>query len=125
LLLLAMGASGHRTYGAGKKILPDERNVCGIKQTSLPGKLALRNLVVTGKHEEHPNTILFSARRIEFSAASPILAQMDGETILLQPQDFPAVIEVTAPIIPLLKKLGEVKADKPDNENPCSSSVDE
>ena len=125
LLLLAMGVSGHRTYGAGKKILPDERNVCGIKQTTLSGKVALRNLVVTGRHEEDPNTILFSARRIEFSAANPILAQMDGETVLLQPQDFPAAIEITAPVIPLLKRLSEIKPDKPNHENSYSSSLDE
>ena len=105
LLLLAMGVCGHRSYGAGKKILPDDRNVCGIKQTSLFGKLALKNLVVSGKHSNHPASILFNAHRLEFSYGNPILAQTDGETTLLQPDDFPAAIELTAPVIPLLKKF--------------------
>jgi hypothetical protein len=35
-----------------------------------------------------------------------MLAQMDGEAILLQPEDFPAVIELTDPVIPVLKLSG-------------------
>jgi len=104
LLLLAMGASGHRSYGSQQHILPDDRNVCAIKQTSVFGKLALKNQVATGKHISNKNSILLNANRLEFTGKHPILAQMDGETILMQPDDFPAVLELTAPIIPLLKK---------------------
>jgi diacylglycerol kinase family enzyme len=104
LLLLAVGASGHRTYGAQKKILPDDRNVCALKQMPLLRKLALKDLFTTGKHIDKPEAILFNARRVEFSGSYPILAQMDGEAILLQPEDFPATIELTEPIIPVLKK---------------------
>ena len=104
LLLLAVGASGHRTYGAQKKILPDDRNVCALKQMSLFRKVALKDLFTTGKHIEKPETIMFNARRVEFSGIYPILAQMDGEAILLQPEDFPAAIELTEPIIPVLKR---------------------
>ena len=103
LLLLAMGASGFRTYGSGKKILPDERNVCGVKQCSLLGKIALKGLVVSGRHAENTGVFLFSAHRLEINGRRPILAQMDGETVLLQPEDFPIAIELTAPVIPLLK----------------------
>jgi len=104
ILLLAMGASGHRTYGSGKMILPNEHNVCGLKQMSLIRKLIFKGQVVKGKHTELPESIIFSANRLEFSGLHPILAQMDGETILLQPEDFPAAIELTAPVIPLLVK---------------------
>ncbi len=103
LLLLAVGASGHRTYGAQKKILPDDRNVCALKQMPLLRKLALKDLFSTGKHIDKPEAILFNARRVEFSGSVPILAQMDGEAILLQPEDFPAAIELTEPLIPVLK----------------------
>ncbi|MCL2067950.1 MAG: diacylglycerol kinase [Treponema sp.] len=102
LLLLAMGVSGMRTYGAGKKILPDEHNVCAIKQTSLFGKIAIKKLVVSGMHTSHKDAMFLNAHRVEFSGSSPILVQMDGETMLLQPEDFPAAIELTAPVIPLL-----------------------
>jgi diacylglycerol kinase family enzyme len=104
-LLLAMGASGFRTYGSQKKILPNEHNVCCIKQTSLPGKLALKTLVAQGRHTDHPDSVIFSAHRLEISGNCPVLAQMDGETVLLQPVDFPVSIELTAPVIPLLKQI--------------------
>ncbi|MCL2264720.1 MAG: diacylglycerol kinase [Treponema sp.] len=103
LLLLAMGVSGGRTYGSQQKILPDERNVCAIKQTPLFGRFAIKGQVSSGSHTENKSVIIFSANRVEFTNRHPILAQMDGETTLLQPDDFPAVMELTAPVIPLLK----------------------
>jgi diacylglycerol kinase family enzyme len=105
LLLLAVGASGHRTYGSQKKILPDDRNVCAVKQMPLLRKLALKGLFTSGEHIDKPEAILFNARRVEISGRCPILAQMDGEAILLQPKDFPAAIELTEPLIPVLKRV--------------------
>jgi hypothetical protein len=49
---------------------------------------------------------MLNAHRLEFKCLYPILAQMDGETVLLQPEDFPAALELTAPVIPLLKVTG-------------------
>jgi diacylglycerol kinase family enzyme len=103
LLLLAMGISGHRTYGSNKKILPDERNVCCLKQMPLLRKLALKDLFATGTHIDKPEAILFSAHRVEFKCQYPLLAQMDGETLLLQCEDFPAAIELSEKVIPVLK----------------------
>jgi diacylglycerol kinase family enzyme len=103
VLLCAMGASGRRSYGSHKMILPDERNVCIMKQMPLFRKIALKGLFYTGTHIDKPEAILFSAHRISVSGEYPILAQMDGETILLTKEDFPAVIELTEPIIPVLR----------------------
>jgi diacylglycerol kinase family enzyme len=103
VLLLAMGASGHRTYGSNKRILPDDRNVCVVKQMPLLRKLALKGLFTTGAHVNKSESLLFNARRVEFRGEHPILAQMDGETVLLRPEDFPAAIELTEPVIPALK----------------------
>jgi len=103
LLLLAMGVSGGRTYGSQQKILPDDRNVCAMRQMSVLRKMAIKGQVKKGTHIKSPEPRLFNAHRLEFSGSHPILAQMDGETILLQPQDFPAAMELTAPVIPLLK----------------------
>jgi len=105
VLLCAMGASGHRSYGAHKMILPDDRNVCAIKQMSLFRKVALKDLFTTGKHVDKPESILFNAGRIVVSGEHPILAQMDGETVRLEKTDFPAAIELTAPVIPVLKLM--------------------
>jgi len=105
LLLIAVGASGHRTYGSQKKILPDERNVCAIKQMSLFHKLAIKGFFATGGHTESPEAILFNARKLEISGTYPILAQADGEAVLLEKDDFPATIELTEPVIPVLRLL--------------------
>ena len=102
-LLIAMGESGQRTYGSHKRILPDDRNVCLLKQMSLFRKLALKGLFKTGTHVDKPESILFNARKIEFTGSWPILAQMDGETVLLEPGDFPAAIELSEPVIPVLR----------------------
>ncbi|GHT67720.1 hypothetical protein FACS1894110_13740 [Spirochaetia bacterium] len=107
VLLLAVGASGHRTYGSHKMILPDDRNVCALKQMSLFRKVALKELFNTGSHIDKPEAIPFSAHRVEFSGHYPILAQMDGETVLLQKEDFPAAIELSEPNIPILKLLNQ------------------
>ncbi|GHV83060.1 hypothetical protein AGMMS50212_04000 [Spirochaetia bacterium] len=103
-LLLAVGAGGRRTYGAGNNILPDERNVCMIREMPLLRKLSLKGKVARGTHTESPETLSFSANSIRFIAENPILAQMDGETVLLEPNDFPAVIELSEPVIPVLSR---------------------
>ena len=102
LLLLAMGVSGRRTYGSHKWILPDERNVCALKQMSLFRKLTLKEMINVGKHSNEKEAILFNAYKVEIQGKYPILAQMDGETMLLSPEDFPITIKLTEPAIPFL-----------------------
>jgi diacylglycerol kinase family enzyme len=109
VLLLAVGASGQRTYGSRKKILPDDRNVCVVRQMPLFRKIALKGLFATGEHITKPESRLFTARRVEFRGENPILAQMDGETTLLTPEDFPAAIELTDPAIPVVKQVSGVR----------------
>jgi diacylglycerol kinase family enzyme len=103
LLLLAMGVTGGRTYGSHRRILPDERNVCALKQMPLFRKWALKKSIDAGSHALAPEALLFSAHRIELRGDHRILAQMDGETISLTPEDFPAVLELTEPALPILK----------------------
>lgn len=105
LLLLAFGASGNRTYGSNFRILPDTRNVCALQQIPLLKKIALKKLFLTGRHAELPEVRLFNAQRVELSYHSPLLAQMDGETVLLQEPDFPVSIELSEPAIPVLKRI--------------------
>jgi diacylglycerol kinase family enzyme len=102
LLLLAVGESGYRCYGSQQRILPDQRNVCAIRQMPLLRKIALKGLFPTGTHIAKPECTLFNASCVEISGKYPILAQMDGETILLQKEDFPITIELSEPVIPVL-----------------------
>jgi diacylglycerol kinase family enzyme len=103
LLLCAMGVSGHRSYGSHQMILPDGRNVCALKQMSLFKKIAIKDIIITGGHAAKPESILFNAGQIVVSCEYPILAQMDGETVRLEKADFPVTIELTKPVIPVLK----------------------
>jgi diacylglycerol kinase family enzyme len=104
VLLLAVGAGGRRTYGSHKWILPDDRNICVVRQMSVFRKVVLKGLFTTGKHIHKPESKLFKAHRVEFRGGKDILAQMDGETVLLKPEDFPAAIELTELAIPVLKR---------------------
>jgi len=92
-LLVAMGASGKRQYGANKKILPDERNCVAISQTSLLRKLVLKGPIEKGFHEGIDELVHFTAEkmRVEYEERIPI--QCDGETEELARCDFPLVIE--------------------------------
>jgi diacylglycerol kinase family enzyme len=66
-------------------------------------KLALKGLFASGAHAGKPEFRLFTARRVEFRGGNPLLAQMDGETTLLTPEDFPAALELTEPAIPVVR----------------------
>jgi diacylglycerol kinase family enzyme len=104
LLLIAMGESGRRCYGSQNWILPDDRNVCAIRQMPLLRKLALKGLFSKGTHADKKEAILWNSSRVEIKSQYPLLAQMDGETVLLEENDFPAVIELTEPVINILGK---------------------
>lgn len=99
-LLCAVGASGHRTYGSNKPILPDDDNACVVFQMSLGKKLAFKDRIASGGHRGLGEDIvrLFSGRRFEFGYSAGILLQRDGEVIELAPADFPLLIEVTEPL---------------------------
>jgi diacylglycerol kinase family enzyme len=99
LLLAAMGVSGRRFYGSGIPILPDDRNVCAVRDMPLLRKLALKGKFKVGAHAEFPETRLFSASRIEISRERPVLIQLDGEAELVRPEDFPVTMEITEPSI--------------------------
>jgi diacylglycerol kinase family enzyme len=105
LLLLAFGISGYRTYGAGVPILPDDHNICGVEEMPLFKKLKLKKLFTSGQHANRPEAHMLSADRLVISYRERILAQMDGEPVLLEPEDFPITMELTEPRIPALGRL--------------------
>ncbi len=98
LLLLAMGASGRRTYGANQPILPDDDNVCGVFQIPLLKKLEFKERISTGKHRGLDTVVqFFNAKRMVIEHPKAILLQRDGEVSRLDAADFPLVMEVTEP----------------------------
>jgi len=102
-LICVMGASGRRTYGSNQKILPDDRNVCAVRDLPLLKKLALKSRVKIGEHISFSEASLFEAHRIVIDYASPILVQFDGEAHLLTETAFPYVMELTDPCITVIR----------------------
>ncbi|MFH2113214.1 MAG: diacylglycerol kinase family protein [Spirochaetota bacterium] len=98
-LLAAMGISGRRAYGSNKPILPDDDNVCLIRQMSLLRKLILKGPIAAGHHRGLPEAELFSADALEVRYNQPILMQTDGEAQSLVAEDFPFRMERTGPLI--------------------------
>lgn len=104
MLLYLMGASGHRTYGSNQLILPDDNNVCGVKNISLLRKLTLKKDLRTGGHAAFPDTLLYTAQKITIDYDERILVQLDGEGYPLEREDFPLIMELSKPFITILKK---------------------
>jgi len=101
-LLLAVGVSGHRTYGSNTPIFPDDDNVCAVRQMPLLKKLALKEKLTTGRHRGLDVVRLFSATRVRIDYAERILLQREGEVTELDASDFPLEIQVTKPIYNVL-----------------------
>jgi diacylglycerol kinase family enzyme len=94
LLLLAVGATGHRQYGSNKAILPDDDNVCAISQMSLLRKLAVKGPLQRGEHRSFPEADLFSAVHLVVDYADRLLFQADGEVTRFETSDFPATMDL-------------------------------
>lgn len=110
-LLAAMGISGRRTYGSNKPILPDDDNICLIRQMPLLRKLILKGPIAAGRHRGLPEALLFSANALEFNYPGPILVQMDGEAEALTTADFPLRMERSEPII---RHIGRAMIERPE-----------
>jgi diacylglycerol kinase family enzyme len=110
-LLAAMGISGHRAYGSNKPILPDDDNVCLIRQMSLLRKLILKGPIAAGRHRGLPEAELFTADALEISYSHPILMQTDGEAQSLVAEDFPFRMERTGPLIRHVARIQEKRPE--------------
>lgn len=93
-LLAALGVTGHRTYGAGKKVLPDDDNFCLAGKKNLFTKLAYRKPFYTGTHRGLPGITLTSGDALRVESTVRIPLQMDGEVLWLDPPHFPLVMTV-------------------------------
>jgi diacylglycerol kinase family enzyme len=92
--LAAFGVTGHRTYGAGKKVLPDDDNFCLAGKKNLFTKLSYRKPFYTGTHRGLPGITLATGDTLRVESPVRIPLQMDGEVLWLDPQHFPLVMSV-------------------------------
>ena len=93
-LLAAFGASGHRTYGAGKRVLPDDDNFCLAARKNLFGKLAYRRPFYEGTHRSLPGIVLARGDALRVVSTVRVPVQMDGEVLWLEPAHFPLTMTI-------------------------------
>ena len=105
ITLMAFGASGHRVYGGGHKVLPDSNNLCIAPQISLLRLIKENHRFVDGSFKGTDIASLHSAEKVRISYTNPILMQCDGETVMLSPAHFPLIMELTEPCLRVLKPV--------------------
>ena len=105
ITLMAFGASGNRVYGGGHKVLPDLNNLCIAQKHSLMTLIKENHRFADGTFMEKNLARLKSAEKIIIEYDQPILMQCDGETVMLTPEQFPLVMELTAPCLRVIQKI--------------------
>ena len=98
-----LGVSGHRTYGSNHLILPDDNTFCAVKKMPTVRKVAKKSMYNDGSHIGDKYTESEMADKIRISYDQNILVQMDGEVHLLQPEQFPLIIQHTPPVIRVIQ----------------------
>ena len=101
-MLVALGVSGHRTYGEGMPILPDHRNLCAIPRLSIMRKLAMKQKVFRGQHLGESEVLSDRVDRLELDYARTLPMQIDGEVVWLHPEHFPLQVELVKGLLPVM-----------------------
>ncbi len=100
-----MGPTGHRMYGGGHKILPDDNNTCLTYKISLFGLITQNKHFVDGSHKDMPKLAkLLSAEKVRIHYDKPVVIECDGEVVLLCKEHFPIVMEKTEPCLRIIQK---------------------
>ncbi len=105
-MLIAMGLSGRRTYGGEKPVLPGEENLCAFPQVGIVRKVALKQMLYAGTHALQPETLMRSVRKVSIHFEGRLPLQADGESTWLAPENFPVVMEILDPRVPILTAAG-------------------
>lgn len=101
--MLVLASSGHRFFGGGKNILPDDGNL-GIVRRLSPFELAVHNRQVNdGRYTQTGIGKTYKAHKIVIDYDESLLVELDGETHLLVKESFPLIMEVTEPCIQVLE----------------------
>lgn len=91
--IAVMGASGHRTYGGGHKVLPTHNNVCIAIRVNIPRLIRDNKSFAEGTHVGTDIGNMFNADKIEINYDKPLMLQCDGECYILCKEHFPLTIE--------------------------------
>lgn len=98
-IIFAVGTSGNRSYGDGKKVLPGTENLCAIETAGLRRKLALKSLLYDGRHTAEPEVLMRECSFVRLEYPGRVAMQLDGEALWLDSGSFPLEMELRhAPI---------------------------
>ena len=92
-ILVAVGPTGSRVYGNGKRILPSDDNLCAIRTVNVFRKIAMKKHVYDGTHVGFATTLSARVRKVVVDYARRVPLQLDGEGIWLSPENFPLTFE--------------------------------
>lgn len=104
-LLAALGVSGRRQYGAGKKVLPDNDNLCLIERLALTEVFRFKKLLFSGDHRQLEAAHFTSFNQLQIDYSGTLWMQCDGEQVLLHSADFPLRIMKKASPWKILRAL--------------------
>ena len=111
-MIVALGVSGGREYGGGKRVLPGAENFCAIDRLGLFGKVRLKKLFYDGLHVGEPNVVMRSARAVEVEYAGRVPMQLDGECVWLDAANFPLSMRLADRVVPVLRPAGQDLRDR-------------
>lgn len=99
-----MAPTGHRYYGGGHLILPDDNNTCITYKLPLHRLITQNKYFVDGRHINRPDLAkLYSAEKVRIHYDKPVLIQCDGEVALVCKEHFPLIMEKTEPCLRVIK----------------------
>ncbi len=101
--ILVFGVSGHRMFGGGKQILPEENNIAYVKKLDVMTMVMNSRKFEDGSYTSTNLASCFKGNRITVEYAHPILCEMDGETHLLLKENFPVSLELTDPCVQVIE----------------------
>ncbi|MCF0241094.1 MAG: hypothetical protein HUK25_00560 [Treponema sp.] len=102
--MVVLGVSGHRTFGAGKKMFPLNDNFAFVKKLNVLPMVMNSGKFTDGTYINTDIAKTYSATKIVLEYPYPILCEMDGETQLLLKENFPLTMELTEPCIRILER---------------------
>lgn len=94
VMIVALGVSGHRTYGDHIAVLPDHRNLCVLFHAGLRGKLAMKKRLLEGTHTTGEYSHMAETTGVEIRYNGRIPLQVDGEAVWLEREDFPVTLRL-------------------------------
>ncbi len=101
--MVAFGASGHRTFGSGKKIFPDSENISIVRKLDVFTMVSRNYQLSDGTYVQTKLGKTYKGTKMVIEYDSPIICELDGETHLLLKENFPVTMELTEPYIQILE----------------------